>query len=90
MTMRSCTLLRAALAAGLMFAGTAGAGVFDDDEARKAIVDLRQRVSQSEEQAKAREAAMTAQLTEQLTALRRSLLDLNNQLGTAIAQQYLM
>jgi tol-pal system protein YbgF len=80
MTMRSRTLLPAALAAGLLLAGPAGAGVFDDDEARKAIVDLRQRVQQSEEQAKAREAAANAQLVEQLTALRRSLLDLNNQL----------
>jgi len=86
--MHSRTLLRklqpAALAAGLLLgvfgSGGARAGVFDDEEARKAIVDLRQRLTQSEEQSKAREAAASAQIVEQLTALRRSLLDLNNQL----------
>lgn len=59
--------------------------LFDDDEARKAIVDLRARVDANDEQAKVRAtelAAVNAQLLEQLTALRRSLLDLNNQLET--------
>jgi tol-pal system protein YbgF len=63
--------------------GAAQAGLFDDEEARKAIVDLRNRATQVEEQSKARTAelaAVTTQLTEQLTALRRSMLDLNNQL----------
>lgn len=64
--------------------------LFSDDEARKAILDLRARVAQNDEQHKARIAelgaanerlaASNAQLVEQLTALRRSLLDLNNQL----------
>jgi tol-pal system protein YbgF len=61
----------------------AHAGLFDDEEARKAIVDLRTRVAQNDEQSKARIAELTAtnaQLGEQLAALRRSLLDLNNQL----------
>jgi tol-pal system protein YbgF len=61
----------------------ARAGLFDDEEARKAIVDLRARMAQVEEQGKARTAelaASSAQLTEQLAALRRSMLDLNNQL----------
>jgi tol-pal system protein YbgF len=61
----------------------AHAGLFDDEEARKAIVDLRARLVVVEDQAKARNAELVgtnAQLTEQLTALRRSLLDLNNQL----------
>jgi tol-pal system protein YbgF len=64
-------------------AGVAQAGMFDDEEARKAIVDLRNRVSQVEEQGKARAADLLAtnnQLTEQIATLRRSLLDLNNQL----------
>ncbi|MBI5721407.1 MAG: tol-pal system protein YbgF [Burkholderiales bacterium] len=63
------------------------AQLFKDDEARKAVVDLRARVTQSEEAAKAREAELTtsltrlnAQLVEQIGALRRSLLDMNNQL----------
>jgi tol-pal system protein YbgF len=59
------------------------AALFEDDEARKAIVDLRGRVLAVDEAAKARHAelaATNAQLLEQLTVLRRSLLDLNNQL----------
>jgi len=71
------------LAACLLASGGARAGLFDDEEARKAILDLRQRIALSDEQSKQRsaeQAAATAQLSEQLTALRRSLLDLNNQL----------
>jgi len=64
-------------------AGVAQAGLFDDEEARKAIVDLRNRVTAVDEQVKTRGtemAALNTQLTEQLSALRRSMLDLNNQL----------
>jgi tol-pal system protein YbgF len=64
-------------------AGTARAGLFDDEEARKAIVDLRNRITESDERSKARTAELAtanAQMAEQLAALRRSLLDLNNQL----------
>jgi tol-pal system protein YbgF len=80
--------LRPAVAAAL-FAGSLGfvnlahAGMFDDEEARKAIVDLRNRVTAVDEGLKARtaEAATSnAQWAEQVAALRRSLLDLNNQL----------
>lgn len=67
---------------------------FGDDEARKAILDLRARVAQNDEQHKARISELTAanerlaaaqarlaeQMNEQLAALRRSLLELNNQL----------
>jgi tol-pal system protein YbgF len=83
--MRIRFLLPALMAACVGVAGTANAGLFDDEEARKAIVDLRQRVSAAEEQGKARStehALALSQLTEQLTALRRSMLDLNNQLET--------
>ena len=75
-----------ALAAGSFAVGMAGpahAGLFDDEEARKAIVDVRARMSAMDEQYQARVAELTAlntQLSEQLVALRRSLLDLNNQL----------
>ena len=75
-------LLAGVLAIGTL-CGAAHAGLFDDEEARKAIVDLRSRATAIEEQSKARHAELTAtnaQLTEQLSALRRSLLDLNNQL----------
>jgi tol-pal system protein YbgF len=71
------------LVAGLLAGGAAQAGLFDDEEARKAIVDMRQRIATADEAAKARsaeQAAAIAQLVEQLTAMRRSMLDLNNQL----------
>jgi len=66
------------LSALLLVAASASvhAGLFDDEEARKAILDLRTRISQADEQAKARSAETNAQLQQ----LQRSLLELNNQL----------
>jgi tol-pal system protein YbgF len=72
-----------AAAALVLAAGTAQAGLFDDEEARKAILDLRSRVTANDEATKARLAELATantQLLEQIAALRRSLLDLNNQL----------
>jgi tol-pal system protein YbgF len=75
-----------------MFSSTAQAGLFDDEEARKAILDLRSRLSQADESGRAR-AAEIAQLTqqvqllvEQLQGLRRNLLDMNNQLEALRAE----
>ncbi|MEK8047824.1 tol-pal system protein YbgF [Ideonella margarita] len=64
--------------AALVAMTPARAGLFDDDEARKAILDLRTRLTQGDEQRVAM-AAQLKQLTEQLQQLQRSLLDLNNQ-----------
>ncbi len=64
-------------------AGAAQAGLFDDEEARKAIVDMRNRIAEGDERSRARTAelaAANAQMVEQLAVLRRSLLELNNQL----------
>jgi tol-pal system protein YbgF len=61
-----------------------------DDEARKAILELRARVLANDEANKARVAELSssqALLLEQLTALRRSLLELNNQLEAARAER---
>ena len=58
----------------------AQAGIFDDDEARRAILDLRQKLEQSNEQQRARQAEQMTVLTEQVNQMRRSMLDLNNQL----------
>ena len=83
--MMSTPSLRLQGLAGLalaLFAGTSHA-IFEDGEARKAIVDLRGRIALVDEQAKTRgteQATAQAAMLEQLTALRRSLLDLNNQL----------
>lgn len=72
-----------ALAAMLALSGPAQAGLFDDEEARKAILDLRARIQSSDESSKqaiAELGAVNAQLVEQVAAMRRSLLELNNQL----------
>lgn len=63
----------------------AHAGLFDDTEARKAIIDLRARVTQNEADHKAQLAELTAtkaQLSDQIEQMRRSLLELNSQLET--------
>ena len=59
--------------AALLAAGAAQAALFEDEDARKAILDLRQRVDQNVEQLKAKQ-------TEQAEQFRRSLLELNNQI----------
>ncbi|HRI17571.1 MAG TPA: YbgF trimerization domain-containing protein, partial [Burkholderiaceae bacterium] len=61
------------IAALLLGAGAAQAALFEDDEARKAILDLRQRVDQSVDQLRTRQA-------EQAEQTRRALLELNNQI----------
>jgi tol-pal system protein YbgF len=77
------TLRALALAAALLGAvGSGHAGILEDDEARKTILDLRAKLAQSDEQTR----ALLAQQNEQITALRRSLLDLNNQLESARAE----
>jgi tol-pal system protein YbgF len=67
---------RVCAAAALMVCGaSAHAGLFDDDEARRAILDLRNRISQLEDGQK----ALTAQGAQQLQQLQNALLDLQNQ-----------
>lgn len=71
-----------ALALMLVCAAPAHA-LLSDQEARKAILDLRARVQSSDEassKAIAELGAVNAQLVEQVAAMRRSLLELNNQL----------
>jgi tol-pal system protein YbgF len=82
----SAALVAATLALGCLAPAHA---LFSDDEARKAILELRNRVQLAEEQNRARLAELTAanaQLSEQVAALRRSLLDLNNQLEASRAE----
>jgi tol-pal system protein YbgF len=71
-----------------LWPATASAGLFDDEEARKAVVELRTRFEQSQRQAEletTERKALAAQLAdqaEQLGVLKRSLLDLNAQMET--------
>ncbi len=79
-----------AAAAGVALAcGGAHAGLFDDEEARKAILDLRARIQASDENAQSKladQAKAQAALLEQVTALRRSVLELNAQLEAQRAE----
>jgi tol-pal system protein YbgF len=61
------------------FLGTAHAGLFEDDEARRAILDLRQRVEQSNAVIKDSNAAIKG-LADENGQLRRALLDLQGQI----------
>lgn len=78
----------AVLALSALWPVTASAGLFDDEEARKAVVDLRTRFEQSQRQAELETnerkalAAQLADQAEQLGVLKRSLLDLNAQMET--------
>lgn len=76
MLMRTLTMLGLAGALAL----PAQAGLFDDDEARKAILDLRQKLEASNEAHRAKQAELNAQMADQLSQLKRSLLDLNSQI----------
>jgi tol-pal system protein YbgF len=65
------------------FCGSAHAGLFDDDEARRAIVELRQNQSDLRAQADANRQSLTEELrkaNEENVQLRKSLLDTQNQL----------
>jgi tol-pal system protein YbgF len=82
----------AQVAAGLgaVFAlNFAQAGLFDDEEARKAILDLRAKVDQNRQASEAQDAEIKRsqekalqEATESNATLRRSLLDLQNQIET--------
>jgi len=95
MRLRSAALAWAAVGA-LGAVGVAHAGLFDDDEARKAILELRSRIAQNDEATKARLTELSTQiaqlreqnqqLVEQLQALRRSLLELNNHIESVRAE----
>jgi tol-pal system protein YbgF len=79
--------------AAVLFAPAAHAGLFDDEEARKAILDLRQRLDQVNEQARVRlseqlqqmnaqiNAQISAQLNAQVTQQNAQLVQLNEQMA---------
>lgn len=85
-TVKSRAMTLRPLALAWLLAGAAGAaqaGLFDDEEARKAILDLRTRIQAGDDSAQsklAEQAKGQAALMEQVQQLRRSLLDLNSQL----------
>ena len=74
----------------ILFASTcalgAQAGLFDDEEARRAILDLRQRVEAVRQEGERRKAE-TDRLNEDNGLMRRSLLDLQAQIDSLKAEQ---
>ena len=77
---RAVAMLSALLLATLAMLPRPGrAGVFDDDEARKAILDLRTKVAQNDEAGRKRDADLGASLQQLSEQLQKSLLDLANQ-----------
>ena len=73
--------LRGLLTAALLLATSSShAGLFDDEEARKAILDLRARIQAGDDAGRARVAELEKANSQVFEQLRRSLLDLNAQL----------
>lgn len=64
--------------AAALIALPAVAGLFDDDEARKAILDLRERIARIDEQQRQQREQQQAALAEQTAQIKRSLLELND------------
>lgn len=80
-------LARWAVAALLTVAAAqAGAGMFDDEEARRAILDLRQKVDKMRLDTEQRITDEAKRQAEEVAALRRSLLDLQSQLEASAAE----
>lgn len=81
---RSAALAGAALLfLGLLLPAAPAHAIFNDNEARRALVELRTRVAQNEEQTRARLdelGAANKELLDQLGLMRRSLLEMNGQL----------
>lgn len=67
-------------------AGHASAGLFDDDEARRAILDLRQKLEATRTESEQKLAEETKRSTEESAQLRRALVDLQNQLESLRAE----
>ncbi len=62
-----------------LFVVNAQAGLFSDEEARKGVIRLQEKVNALEALSQSRHAEITAQLVEQLGLYKRNLLELNSQ-----------
>ena len=74
------------LALVLMAASSANAGIFEDEEARKAILDLRQKVESFRKESDQKLVDQAKQHSDEISQLRRSLLELQNQLEASNAE----
>lgn len=67
-----------AVLASCLWIGSASAGLFDDEEARKAILDLRQRLETVRQESDQKVTEQNRRNAEETSQLRRSLLELQN------------
>lgn len=70
----------------LIAASSANAGIFEDEEARKAILDLRQKVESFRKESDQKFGDQAKQHADEISQLRRSLLELQNQLEASNAE----
>jgi len=70
----------------LIAAGSANAGIFEDEEARKAILELRQKVESFRKESDQKLVDQAKQHSDDISQLRRSLLELQNQLEASNAE----
>ena len=83
MVFRPALLRSVSLACLVLVASSARAGIFDDEEARRAILELRQRVDAVKQDKAETDRKITEEVqraSEESAQLRRSVLDLQNQL----------
>lgn len=83
MVFRPALLRSVSLACLVLVASSARAGIFDDEEARRAILELRQRVDAVKQDKAESDRKITEEVqraSEESAQLRRSVLDLQNQL----------
>jgi tol-pal system protein YbgF len=80
----------ALVVAGLLMAAPAQAGLFDDEEARKAILELRQKLDtvrvETDQKLKEQARALGERSTDDAAVVRRGLLDLQNQIEALKAE----
>lgn len=84
--MRALRLALVACAVGAAFVQPARAGLFEDDEAHKAILELRGKVQANEDLANKRADQLNSLVQDQIQPLRRSVLDLNAQIDALRAE----
>lgn len=84
--MRALRLALVACAVGAAFVQPARAGLFEDDEARKVILELRGKVQANEDLANKRADQLNSLVQDQIQPLRRSVLDLNAQIDALRAE----
>ena len=83
---RTLRLTLVALGVCAAFVQPAQAGLFEDDDARKAILELRTKVQANEDASSRRAEQLNALIQDQLQPLRRSMLELNSQIDTLRAE----